>query len=254
MHRPARPWDSWLEMLACYRREHGHARVPVEYKLPDGTALGTWLARRRRDYRHGRLTAARIESLRSVGVEFGPPPPDDGGHTVWHQRLAALAAYRERHGHVAVPVKHRTADGLALGHWLAQQRTEFRGGRLGDDRAAALRALGVDFHPRTSARPGGWPDWLALLSIYRTNFGDTDVPYLYLTPGGEHLGNWLLRQRRAYWDGTLSAERASALRELGVMLEKRTRRRPHNRKPRRPTAPPWRPKNWPIPERQSSTE
>lgn len=167
----------------------------------------------------------------------------------WGSWLEMLASYRREHGDLHIPVKYRSTDGFALGQWLAQKRSDYRLGKLDEDRADELRALGVDFDPRSAERPDTWQDWLVLLSAYRAEFGDTDVPNHYVTPAGEHLGNWLLRQRRAHWSGTLSAQRASALRELGVMLERRTQQEADNRRHRRPTAPPWRPKNWPIPER-----
>mgnify|MGYP002057647832 FL=1 len=43
-----------LELLRAYKAEHGHCLVPTGHVV-GGVDLGTWVMRRRCDYRHGRL-------------------------------------------------------------------------------------------------------------------------------------------------------------------------------------------------------
>ena len=61
-----------------------------------------------------------------------------------------------------------------------------------------------------------WWDWHALLREYQREHGHASPPRSYRAPDGRELGNWLSRQRNDHASGTLPADRAAALEELGV--------------------------------------
>ena len=59
----------------------------------------------------------------------------------WPRWFGLLLAYREAHGDCRVPNKHKTAEGLALGRWVNEQRTTYSRGELSAARVARLEAV-----------------------------------------------------------------------------------------------------------------
>ena len=65
-----------VEILALYRKENGHCRVPVRYNVtdPDRSGLrirlGGWCAEQRKQYRHGSLSPNRFQQLMMLGFEW----------------------------------------------------------------------------------------------------------------------------------------------------------------------------------------
>lgn len=81
------------------------------------------------------------------------------------------------------------------------------------DMTAAVKA------PRGRASADRWDAMLALARAYYLDHGDLDVPSNYVTPEGERLGAWLIRQRRirdGKAKGSLSEERIRALDAIGM--------------------------------------
>ena len=58
-------------------------------------------------------------------------------------------------------------------------------------------------------------NYLKLAKIYK-DYGDANIPFTYITTDGVQLGVWLNRQRKAYFNGTLSKERISFLNGLKI--------------------------------------
>nr|WP_265869197.1 DEAD/DEAH box helicase [Streptomyces sp. SKN60] len=61
----------------------------------------------------------------------------------WRRGLAAALAYRSDRGDLAVPYEYRTADGFALGVWIARQRSAHARGELSRERVGQLEELGM---------------------------------------------------------------------------------------------------------------
>ena len=65
-NREEEGWSRAASRLQAYREAHGHCNVPVRWKDEDGFALGTWVARQKREHKKyaeapssSSLTAAR---------------------------------------------------------------------------------------------------------------------------------------------------------------------------------------------------
>jgi superfamily II DNA or RNA helicase len=130
----------------------------------------------------------------------------------WPEWHAALSVYHSRHGHVRVPPGYITHNGIALGGWLAGQRRLYGAGQLAAERTAALDALGVIWQPQQQ----NWARPLKHATAYHAAHGNLDIPENYVTSDGLRLGTWLGQRRREYRRGTLPAEKAAALEQLGV--------------------------------------
>ncbi|MFE7800385.1 Helicase associated domain protein [Nocardia sp. NPDC057440] len=140
-HKQSR-WRIGIEQLEAYRNMHGHADVDNSYRTADGFRLGAWLAQCRRDHRSGTLPADRAAELETLGIDWRGPR-----EIAWDKAIAALIAYRERHGHIDISACHVTRDGFRLGTWIRSRRNDYRTGRLSAQRAQALTELGIDWHP-----------------------------------------------------------------------------------------------------------
>lgn len=140
-------WNSGYAAAAAFRRAYGHLRVPQGYRDEHGYALGTWIARMRRNYHNSKLSPERIAALEGLGMVW------DGAQKQWWDRYASAAAHAEQHGTLRVPQSYRTHDGFGLGAWVGLQRRRHANGELPAEQAAALDKLDPDWtcplHQRT---------------------------------------------------------------------------------------------------------
>lgn len=151
--QPPEDFDVGFRHLSDFVAKCGHARVPVGHRAPDGFRLGAWLARRREDWRAGRLLAGRAAALASLPGWTWDPFEDD-----FRTGLDALRAFVAEYGHARVPAAHVTSRGFRLGRWVQHQRTQLRRGTLSLERIEALRDVaGWDnpgAHPTAPKYPG----------------------------------------------------------------------------------------------------
>ena len=118
--------------------------MPAEYKTKDGIALGKWVRRQQYAYRHpekgnAALTPERIQLLEAIGIRWDAP---DG----WQHRYELTKDYLAEHGHLQIPAKYKTADGIWLGKWLYEQKRELKKPgttRLAPGQKTKLRQLGI---------------------------------------------------------------------------------------------------------------
>jgi hypothetical protein len=120
---------SWVEDTGAYPSRQS----PTETER----ALAAWLQRRREDARAGKLAQEYREGLAVLpGWETAPRAEADEAR--WHQRLAALTAYRAaghdwpRHKAATTGVEHD------LGVWLHSQRAKFHRGELDEEKVQDL--------------------------------------------------------------------------------------------------------------------
>lgn len=61
--------------LVAFVDQYGHAKVPVRYVTADGTQLGRWAVRQRRERNAGRLDPARVSRLEDLGFAWSLRSP-----------------------------------------------------------------------------------------------------------------------------------------------------------------------------------
>lgn len=87
--------------------------------------------------KHSQLTSERVDLLERLGFVW------EARLDAWETHYDGLASFKDRHGHVHVPV----AD-VALSQWIKRQRKQFKryengqASSLTDDRVARLNRLG----------------------------------------------------------------------------------------------------------------
>ena len=142
----------------------------------------------------------------------------------WDVMYRHAEDYYRAHGNLQVPRRYRTAEGYALGNWIATQRRVWAGsqyGSLDEERIAKLDALGMVWEDRGTA---GWNRCFAALEQYRAARGDLDVPAAYVTEDGLALGKFVSHLRTARSTGKngsfLTEERIRQLDGLGMIWDK----------------------------------
>ena len=59
----------------------------------------------------------------------------------WQERIAQLTAFKSKYGHLEIPTS-RLNSHFKLGGWLAAQRSLYKGAKMKNARAQALRQMG----------------------------------------------------------------------------------------------------------------
>ena len=173
--KPDEKWNARLKELLQYTSEHGDCSVPQKQGK-----LGTWASKQRTRYMAGSLAQGRIDQLNGIGfrwalLEQGPKVP-------WETRFKQLVQYKAKNDG---DVPQRQGQ---LRKWVQKQRTNYRKGKLSQDRIDRLN--GIDFE-WTPLRKGGagerlgqrqrkldeqWNARFEGLLSYRSEHGDCDVP------------------------------------------------------------------------------
>jgi tetrahydromethanopterin S-methyltransferase subunit G len=132
--------DDRMDELNAYYRTHGHCNVSAS----ENPSLAAWLGRVRR--RKKRLPDAIKKKLESMGLDWSP------GTTLWNQRFAEVAAFKERFGHCRIPA--RWEGNTVLATWLYTQKRRWE--RLSAERRQHLAALDPSIGPSDPYRSKAW--------------------------------------------------------------------------------------------------
>ena len=202
-------WESRIEQLNEYRKEHGHVRVTKAQNME----LALWLIYVRSQYRiyqetpwESALTQERIEELEGLGMDWEPILNQ------WQQQFEALVEFRDQNGHCMVPVDY--PDNPSLSIWCQKQRLNYKSGLLSEEYTEKLRSIGFVFSVYDAAFERG----LDRLRAYKEIHGDCRVPRSY---SDKELVSFVHRQRNQYkrrmngYSSSLTEERIEKLEDLG---------------------------------------
>ena len=187
------------------------------YKTEDGLKLGAWLASlrfyRRSSIRSNYLTDERIRALDALGMRW------DVLDYLFERNYAAAAEYHRAHGDLNVPTFYIDENGIRLGRWIANLRSDHRGNtlRLTEEQVHRLDALGMLWNGKYES---DWESACEEAARYRKEHGNLNVPVKYKTSSGMMLGRWVVRQREFRKQGRLPEERIRRLDRLGMVWEK----------------------------------
>jgi hypothetical protein len=152
-------WDAMFKALAQFIQREGHCKILDKHveDLDHGGGklkLGNWLTYQRAYQRQGTLDAKKAELLESMGVKWNSQRKATSAtsqeHFDWNFDL--LLVFKEREGHVRVPMKHQESGTDNLGIWLASQRSLYRRGLLELDRQKWLEVADVTWETRKRAK------------------------------------------------------------------------------------------------------
>jgi superfamily II DNA or RNA helicase len=171
-----------LDRCRAYRDEHGDLLVPPAYATPDGHRLGQQIKAMRSRYQRDDLTGEQVAKLEEAGMVW------NARDTSWEEGLAACRRFRERHGHLQVPVNHYDPDGYSLGNWIAYQRALHAGTtgnrRLPVERKAALDELGMIWRAAPVTRDATKEETASLLDLNGDRTGKLNERIAHLIEQG----------------------------------------------------------------------
>ena len=208
--------EHMLRKLAIYQCQHGHVNVPQRYVTDDDLKLGQWVNNMRKS-QGKKLNREQVKLVEKLGFLWNVHDLN------WRDMFQRLATYNSEHGDVKVPRKYLTDDGFKLGCWVATQRTNKSKGKLTKQQVKQLEELGFVWNVLAEQRERA----LRRLATYKSERGDVNVPWAYVTDDGFRLGIWVTSQRRSKLNGKLAREQVKQLEELGfvwnVLAEQRER-------------------------------
>lgn len=178
-------WEANFAALVQYGAEHGHTRPPAAYRVGD-FAVGNWVGMQRRLHNNGKLPAARARRLAGLPGWSWKALDDQ-----WDINFGDLAVYAAQHGHARPPQAYYAESGLALGHWVSDQRR--RRAKLSDERRARLESLpGWAWNPAEAQ----WEENLAALTAFAVEHGHAYPPRDTGDPRLFKLNSWVVTLRR----------------------------------------------------------
>lgn len=144
----------------------------------------------------------------------------------WDFMYAEAKKYYEENGNLEIPKRYKTESGYSLGSRLTTQRRVYSGaasGVLTKERIEKLNKIGIVWE---SARDASWNRYYEAARGYSTEFGNLNVPALYVTNDGVKLGLWInnmcaARKNENCGGNYLTDKRIRALDELGMNWEGR---------------------------------
>lgn len=208
-------WDEMYGYAKAYYEKMGHLNVPHVYKTEDGHSLGAWIRTQRavrKGLLRGVLSEERIAKLNAIGMRWAVREWDR-----WPEYFASAEAYAREYGNLHVPYEYVTSDGVKLGIWLTNLRTQRkRGGEgryLTKDRIAALDKIGMVWDINEFL----WEQKFEAARRYFQEHGNLQVPVKYTAPDGTRLGVWIRSARNNYKSGRLDEANIRRLEAIGMV-------------------------------------
>ena len=189
-----------LEELTAFYELYGHS------KPPDGTSLSNWVKKMRTMKRRGELCQSFILSLNALEMDWEPAQRRK------FARLEELRAFKEKEGHIQVPV------GGSLERWIRRMRALYQKGKLEDDIVQELDKLGMVWAPRSVQKRKSDETFEARLDELKALVA-VDGRVLRVNQYEPGMRAWIYHQQRCFREGSLSKDKIQALRDVGVTLK-----------------------------------
>ena len=205
-------WERGFAAAAQYYAEHGNLIMPVTYTTKDGLRLGVWVRNQKQTYANGTLQQEKAARLEGIGIRW----EQNNYNFQWSEAYAAAKLYFEEYGNLNVPIAYTTADGIALGKWVARQQYAHNNPgksncKLTPERVALLDKIGMQWE-----KSDPWQHRYELAQEYLQEHGNLLIPAKYKTDDGIWLGRWLYEQKVLLRKQSpkLNAEQIDKLRKL----------------------------------------
>ena len=216
-------WREGYEALCEYYREYGNADVIARYVSPDGFLLGKWVSNLRVKVKKKGidqvLTSEQQKQLSDLGMIW------DKNSEKIDAYLQVAAEYKEKQGHLNVPLSYVSEGGIPLGKWIHYLKNDKSGetkirDTLTEDQRRRLDELGMEWeNPYTIM----WNQKFSMAKAYYEEHGDLEIPVAYCVEDVK-LGKWIsaIRTKRKKPSSSgfrLDDERIRALDSIGMRWE-----------------------------------
>jgi len=187
-------WEEGFRILQEYVEARGNSRAPTTYVTQSGYKLGAWLDRQRRlrlAQKLDQIRTQRLEGLPGWSWEIKNIAPRQ--NIEWEDGFRCLVEFARREGHVMVPRRHETPDGLRLGSWVISQRKSQSS--LPTLRKEKLEQLPGWKWAVGNSRETRRESAIRELQEFVKREGHARVPSDYKTKDGLRLGEWVQKRR-----------------------------------------------------------
>jgi superfamily II DNA or RNA helicase len=200
----ARAFEQGMAALKTFVNREGHAHVPTDW-VEAAYNLGKWAASKR--VHKNVLSKEQLDQLNSVGFVW------NAYDSAYERNLKMLKVFVKREGHARVPTGW-VEQGVRLGQWVADLRSERRRSKLSPEQMAELLGLGFVWDPLASQ----WAAYIAAFKVFVKREGHGMVVRDHVEDG-ENLGMWVHNLRRTADD--LSPARRAELSRAGFIWDPR---------------------------------
>ncbi len=196
-------WDKTFLKLYKLYEINGHCNVSRDDS--ENSALASWIAFQRVQYKKKKLSQERVVRLEKIGIEWDPID------NAWEESFLELYKFKEKFEHCKVPKDY--PENPSLGSWVDGQRQKKKNGILSENNVSRLNSIGFEWTPNDTR----WEEAFSMLCTFKKETGHCNVPSTYNE--NKHLAHWVIRQRTTYSKKALSKEYIDRLINIGFVFE-----------------------------------
>lgn len=206
-------WEKNYQAATLFYKEHGHLKIPNDYKSEDGVKIGTWIMHTKNKYvrtNGASLTNEQKQKLEEIGVVFALSQDIE-----WERMYEQAKLYYQKNGNLLVPTNYQTEQGDLLGRWIRRHRQTASGKtaiQVTDKRREKLNQIGMVWNVET---PEIDKRNLEVAKEYFNEYGNLDI-YGNQTYKDISLGVWLSRKRTEFVKGKISTDLVEQLNQIGM--------------------------------------
>ena len=130
-------WMKMYDLATGYYNDNGNLSVPKNYKTEDNVLLGAWVERQRKQYQDNKLSKKQVDLLNEIAMEWSKISDK------WMKNYALAVSYYNDNGHLLIPSRYKTYEGINLGTWIKNQRNRFKEGKISNKEEALLNKIGM---------------------------------------------------------------------------------------------------------------
>lgn len=200
-------WDETYAIAKAYYEENGSLDGLRDIKI-DGKNIYQWLGDQIKSYNKGTLSEERTQLLEQIGVVWNK------NEARWQEMYDLAQKYYEENGSL-LSIKDEK-----LRNWIQGQKQAYKGKgsytKLSEEQIKKLEAIGMvgDVNEKR------FSDMYELAQRYYEEHGDLLLPDKYEIDG-KKVSSWIKDKRKAYKNGTLSAEQIEQLEAIGMIWDVR---------------------------------
>ena len=155
----------------------------------------------------------------------------------WMEKYNLAKAYFNHYGDLEIPISFKTTNGheydengIALGMWISNQRTAYKGkctNKITQAQIKLLEEIGMRFENMDTMET--WMDKYKLAKDYFNHYGNLEISQYFKTINGYEydekgisLGMWINNQRQAYKGQSrykITSDQIKLLEEIGMRFE-----------------------------------
>lgn len=134
-------WEEKYQVLQRFCEEHH--RLPQQRETHEGVAIGVWVNSQKTRFKSGNYPPELQQKMERLGVVF-----ENLIDIQWEENYRLLQKYCDE---FCRPPKYNvTYEGVAIGIWIANQKTRFKAGNYPTERVQKLQALGISLEPKAA--------------------------------------------------------------------------------------------------------